>query len=693
MRPTSYSKGIIRALFFVGTICLGWTINAESQSHTPTSTAEKKDEFKIRVGVEEVRLDSVVLDQKGHQITDLTADDFELYQDGLRQKITSCIYINDYRPQPQPKIPNHAARDTKSMPPLPTPAPAREEVHRTIAFVVDNLVMSYDQVQLSRRALQKFVETQMQPGDLVAIMPTASGNASLGMFSSDKRHLLAIIGALRWFIDLRTTNAASQFSVASYYIQALRDMPGRKHLIMITPKTMLPAPAASPFPTPILSMLAAFNPVADAALRAGVVIHTLDVAGLEGPEYVDPDFGADHGSFISKYLDENGEFNPLKRGDAIALNAYGKNSETPIPLSEKTGGLFLRHVNWLANGIGEANEEMKGYYIITYAPPSNTFSSDSRNVCHSIKIQAKRPGSVVHTRDGFFGTARTPEAAIKHSNPLLEAMLSPYQHSDLAVHLFSGFINDPKKGYLIQARLHLNGGQLSIFEEKGKGSLISLDTSAVTTDIFGAVRDSGNNSYKIPIKNKEQIPWIRKHGLSFFIEIPAKKPGSYYVRVAVQDKGSGKLGSAYQYVEIPDLKNGHLALSNIFVTNHDKAADTNLQPSEGRTGIRAALGIYSPGECIQYAAVIYNAKFSQERPADLESNVVLYREGAEIFRSKAEKVALSDVHDFKRIPLKGELFLDAATKPGDYVLRLQIWDKQVNGNQNRASQTLSFEVP
>ena len=163
--------------------------------------------------------------------------------------------------------------------------------------------------------------------------------------------------------------------------------------------------------------------------------------------------------------------------------------------------------------------------------------------------------------------------------------------------------------------------------------------------------------------------------------------------MAVQDKGSGKLGSAYQYVEIPDLRNGRLALSNIFVTNHDTASDSNLQPSEGRTSIRAALGTYSPGECIHYAAVIYNAKYSQERPPDLESNVVLYREGTEIFRSKAERVAVSGVNDFKRIPLRGELPLDAATKPGDYVLQLQVWDKQVNGNQNRTSQALIFEVP
>lgn len=48
---------------------------------------QNEDAFTIKVGVEEVRLDAVVLDKKGRQITDLTADDFEIYQDKKRQRI------------------------------------------------------------------------------------------------------------------------------------------------------------------------------------------------------------------------------------------------------------------------------------------------------------------------------------------------------------------------------------------------------------------------------------------------------------------------------------------------------------------------------------------------------------------------------------------------------------------------------
>jgi hypothetical protein len=66
---------------------------------------------------------------------------------------------------------------------------------------------------------------------------------------------------------------------------------------------------------------------------------------------------------------------------------------------------------------------------------------------------------------------------------------------------------------------------------------------------------------------EENIPWVREHGIKFSLTLAVKKPGIYYVRTAVWDPMSGKMGSAYQYIEIPDLKKNRLALSNIFIIN------------------------------------------------------------------------------------------------------------------------------
>jgi len=54
-------------------------------------------------------------------------------------------------------------------PPAPlTPSP----VKRTLALVVDDRALSFDSIAKVRTALRKYVEQQMQPGDLVAIVRT-----------------------------------------------------------------------------------------------------------------------------------------------------------------------------------------------------------------------------------------------------------------------------------------------------------------------------------------------------------------------------------------------------------------------------------------------------------------------------------------------------------------------------------------
>jgi hypothetical protein len=168
-----------RALVFIGFFVLGVTILRHGQDNS--ASAQARDDFKIQIGVEEVRLDAVVLDGNDRQVTDLTTDDFEIYQDDQRQDITSCSYTNDYHPQPKTQA--GSAKDSKAIPPMAAPRSEREDVRRMIAFVVDNLSMSFHHVHFARTALKKFMETQKQPGNVVAIVQTAGGNSARQLFS------------------------------------------------------------------------------------------------------------------------------------------------------------------------------------------------------------------------------------------------------------------------------------------------------------------------------------------------------------------------------------------------------------------------------------------------------------------------------------------------------------------------------
>lgn len=659
--------------------CLAANLNGQNN----LQAAKPADDFRIRVGVEEVRLDAVVVDMKGHPIADLAADDFEIRQDGQRQNIISCQYIRYYRPQPEKR--DSRSGDNQTLPPIPSPMLSRDSIRRTLVFLVNDLFMGFDDVANLRMSLRKFVETQMQPGDAVAIMRTSTGNAAMQTLSSDKRQLLATIDNTRFgngFFRINPFLTPEErekvpfkihMNAIGYCINAMQDLPGRKFLLLMTSRITLPS---CPKVTDVLSgpscLIETYkyqlqaNRLGDTAWRAGVVIHTLDIRGLTA--------------------------DPLPADDQRLL-----------PLSQRTGGLLLMNRNFFLDGIKDVDEEMQGYYLLTYIPPTNTFQGQGKNTFHDIQIKVKRAFSEVHARAGFGGTDETLDAlTVHHKTPLMGAMFSPFQHKDLKVNLASGFVGDLRKGYVVQAWLHLDGRALGIIDEKDGGRSISLEASAATTDINGFMQNLGNKQLGFRV-NSDEIQWIRNHGFRFALAFPIKKPGGYYIRVATRDQATGAMGSAYQFIEIPDLKKKILALSSIFIINNNEDASwllpapkkEHLDPvssSNGDVRKSQALRSYLPGENLEYMTVIYNAKNKKKIPPDLEYQTVLYRNGEELHRSAVESIDLSGVTDFERIPIRRKLNLENALQPGDYVLQLLIRDKQAKEKESRAAQALQFEV-
>ena len=703
-----------------------------------TSTAQvspQEKDFRIQVAVEEVRLDAVVLDGKGRQITDLMAEDFQIFQNGLPQKVTSCIYINQSQPQPLPKAPPAAPKGSVPVPRLTGPMLTREEVQRVIVFVVDDISMGCPDFHWARMALTKFVESQMQTGDLVAIVRTSRGISANQMFSSDKRHLSAIIQTVRcgdsthWDVqplvitgepmtpmnsqgdqnaasqkdkggqgqdsekveeffqadtDSRVRNLIdAQIWTIRYCIRALQDMPGRKSLLFLSPRLYLPPKVRNDFrrfePAYDFLYLGAYSRVADDALRAGVVIHTMDIRGLGAS--ADP---------------------------AAQVSLTEQRSGSRIPLAEKTGGLFLEDSNFFVtgSGIGRVREELKGYYLLSYIPPASTFRADKWNVYNKVKIKAKRKGSLVHTRDGFFGRPQPVKPSTEPS-PLLNVVFSPLSRKELEVSMASGYVQDPKSGYLLRSWLNLDAKNLNSVETKDGDHTIALAALCVTSDVNDYIQDFSSPRYLFGVK-KENLQWVRDHGIRFSLFLPVKKPGAYYVRAAVKDQVSGAVGSAYQFIEIPDLKKRRLSLSNIFAINRGEDAswvrsgmteepDNRFYPILTRDENKSpALRRFLPGESFEYVAVVYNAKYNakakEKQPPELELQVVLFRNGREVYRTEPEAVNLQGLSDFARIPVRKRMTFGKGMEPGEYILQLRVRDKQAKKKYSLASQALGFEV-
>ena len=92
----------------------------------------------------------------------------------------------------------------------------------------------------------------------------------------------------------------------------------------------------------------------------------------------------------------------------------------------------------------------------------------------------------------------------------------------------------------------------------------------------GAIVEQVKSDAVLSLREHEYQQALRD-GLRLRLDMPAKKPGSYQVRIAVRDRTSSKIGSAGQFVAVPDLNRKEVALSGIVLraASEQAAAITN----------------------------------------------------------------------------------------------------------------------
>ena len=195
------AKGLVQAydpamrrttLSITAGLGLGYVLLAAQEPQTP----------RFRVAVDAVRIDAVVTDKDGNIVRDLTADDFEIVQDGKKQKVTFAEYVpvvSGPAPAPAPAPRPLKTSAIVGAPALPAAgAVRRENIQRTIAIVVDDLGMSVESLHYVKRGLNDFIDHGTQPGDLIALVRTGGSMDGLQPFTTDRRVLHAAVENLKW---------------------------------------------------------------------------------------------------------------------------------------------------------------------------------------------------------------------------------------------------------------------------------------------------------------------------------------------------------------------------------------------------------------------------------------------------------------------------------------------------------------
>jgi hypothetical protein len=175
-------------------------------------------------------------------------------------------------------------------------------------------------------------------------------------------------------------------------------------------------------------------------------------------------------------------------------------------------------------------------------------------------------------------------------------------------------------------------------------------------------------------------------GLSQELEMELPRAGAFQLRTAVLDTNSKMAGSATEYVEIPDLKNNKLAMSDLILTRENWDAEDDAAGGPARR-------LMKPGSTLSYASMLYNARLSKASgQPNLVTQVILYRNGKSIYVGKKAPFQPQGHKEGEGLAITGNLKLGAGSALGEYVLQIAVQDLEAPKKQQYVVRNIDFEL-
>jgi VWFA-related protein len=371
----------------------------------PGSAAQKPGQpFTLSVTTRVVVIDVVVVDKKGNLVrrSDLTRDDFTIYEDGKPQRVRSFETPSAHAmPASENAIVNSAA-DLRKIGDAPV----------TI-LVLDELNSRFEDMSFSRNAMIKYLQSQppvlKEPTVLMIAMNTTF--QQVHDYTQDRDALIQVVKKHMPEYPWRMMNSgkggpgaaermAQVLAALQQISQASIGTPGRKNLIWV----------GNGFPSSDLTLL---DPVTANTIETAVKRVTNRMLAARITMFsIDPTPGS-----TSTLEVDTPEDMALSQNENYS-DPFGDAGISFSTLAPSTGGKAFRGRNDINNEIGEGIASGSFYYTMSYTP-SNA-STDAAQY-RKIQIRMKDPSLHATTRDGYY-----PETAAQ-ANPVLDKEIKPKQ--------------------------------------------------------------------------------------------------------------------------------------------------------------------------------------------------------------------------------------------------------------------------
>ncbi|MEO7135821.1 MAG: VWA domain-containing protein [Vicinamibacterales bacterium] len=639
----------------------------------------------FRAEVNYVEVDARILDRDGKFVAGLTADDFQVFEDGKPQRVSAFSMVNI--PLARAERPLFASKPVE--PDVRTNLQGADG--RIYVIMLDDLHTAPLRSQRIKLAAKHFIERYVGANDLAAVVHT-SGRSDAGQeFTTSQSRLLRSVdkfmgrklnSSARNMIDdaqqragtpmagesvrdiddkERGFNARGTLDSIRNVANYLGNIRGRRKAVVMFGEGIdynINEIFSSTI-TEAQTVIDATRDMIAAATRANVAIYAVDPRGL-GAEFEDM-------ASIQSFPDDTS----LGLGQSSIFNEVRLSQDSLRVMGEETGGFAVVNRNDFASAFQRIVDDNSSYYVMGY------YSTNDKRDGRFRKIEVRlhdKPGYVIRARKGYVAArGKAPEARVASkdgtSPELKDAMESPLPLTALPLALTAVVFKGPAPKGSVVISTFINGSTLP-FAEAGGMFKNDIEVIGIATDDKGKTFGTDRNTVNLNMK-PDTAKRVMATGFRVIQSIELA-PGRYNLRMAVRESNTRKAGSVTMDLEVPDFSKQPLTMSDIAVTSAMSGAVPTIRPKDPLEkllpGPLTTYREFVPADELAFFTEIYD---NNKQSHKVEITATVKAEGGQtVFQTRAdhdssELAGSAGGYGFEaRTPLKG-------FAPGLYVLRVE----------------------
>lgn len=664
----------------------------QPQSQQPQQTAGSA--YTLKVNTEIVLTNVVVRDKKtGAVVKGLKASDFQISENNKPQKISSFDFQNvDEAAALAEKTTVNGKASIADLLNHNLAADAQQlRDHRLIVMFFDISSMQDEDTDRAIQAAQDYVNKQMQPADLVALVSLNTGLSMDQDFTADKPTLLRKLGAYNGTdssglatggngsTDGTSDNGNSFAADDSEYnslnidrellairtiAKSLQRIEQRKSMLFFSGGLSRNG----------IENQASLRSATNEAAHANMAIYSVDTRGLQAlPPVGDASKGSLRGTAAYSGAAVRSQF-----------DANFASQETLGTLSADTGGKAFFDSNNFAPAFQQVQHDTEAYYILGFHSTNGAHDGTFRR----LTVKTSRNDLKLEFRPGYYAPAD-----FKHQKTddrelaLTEQMRSDLAATDVALYLQALYFRRAENQFFVPISLIVPGSQIP-FVKGGDRDKANIDVLGQVKNSQGIIVGNIRETVKLTLDASQQV---QRRNIQYSTGF-ALAPGRYHLKFVVRENQTGAMGSFETDLNVPDLKKLPIKLSSVVLASQrtPNAAKDSANPlvRDGLEWVPNVAHVFRQDQHLYFLYEVYDPARPknvplpaaapglgrrQGGPVRVLTSIEFLRGGTKVYETPLVEATSLNVPDRGAVAFQFDVPL-AELKPGSYVCQVNVID-------------------